>query len=235
MKIEVLSSDGCAHLAPTMALLEEAVAALAPGSSLERVRVATLEEARRLQFLGSPSIRVDGLDLQNRAPEGEATLACRQYDDGPVPPRWLIEAALLRAARPRHILFLCVANSARSQLAEGLARALAPAGVTVSSAGSAPTQVRPQAIAVLAEQGIDISHHRSKPVASVDAKSVEAVVTLCGEEACPLFLGRALRVHWGLPDPAGVEGTDEEQLQAFRHVRDEIRRRLEALFSGWGS
>jgi len=118
-------------------------------------------------------------------------------------------------------------------MAEGLARALAPAGVTVSSAGSAPTRVRPQAIAVLREQGIDISHHTSKAVAAIDSKIVEVVVTLCGEEECPLFLGKALRVHWGLPDPASAQGSEEEQLKSFREVRDEIRRRLQILFADW--
>ena len=105
--------------------------------------------------------------------------------------------------QPRHILFLCVANSARSQMAEGIARSLAPHGVKVSSAGSSPTSVRPQAIQVLNEIGIDISGHRSKGLDSIDAGSVDAVITLCAEEVCPVFLGKAHRLHWGLPDPAG--------------------------------
>ena len=143
---------------------------------------------------------------------------------------WRTEAAELRAMQPRHILFLCVANSARSQMAEGIARSLAPQGVTVSSAGSAPAPVRPQAIRVLNEIGIDISGHRSKGLESIDAGSVDAVITLCAEEVCPVFLGKAHRVHWGLPDPARVIGTEETLLDAFRSVRDELRRRLEVLF-----
>ena len=143
---------------------------------------------------------------------------------------WRTEAAELRAMQPRHILFLCVANSARSQMAEGIARSLAPQGVTVSSAGSAPAPVRPQAIQVLNEIGIDISGHRSKGLESVDAGSVDAVITLCAEEVCPVFLGKAHRVHWGLPDPARVIGTEETLLDAFRSVRDELRRRLKVLF-----
>lgn len=144
---------------------------------------------------------------------------------------WQKEADALRAVRPRHILFLCVANSARSQMAEGIARSLAPEGVKVSSAGSAPSRVRPQAIRVLKEIGIDISGHRSKGVETIDASTVDAVITLCAEEVCPVFLGKAVRLHWGLPDPAATTGDEEAVLDAFRRVRDELRRRLELLFS----
>ena len=146
------------------------------------------------------------------------------------PEEWRAEAEAQRAKRPRHILFLCVANSARSQMAEGIARSLAPQGVKVSSAGSSPASVRPQAIRVLKEIGIDISGHRSKGLDSIDAGSVDAVITLCAEEVCPVFLGKAVRVHWGLPDPAGVTGTEETRLNAFRSVRDELQRRLQVLF-----
>ena len=144
----------------------------------------------------------------------------------------MIEAAILRALRPRHILFLCVANSARSQMAEGIARSLAPEGIRVSSAGSAPSSVRPQAIRILKEVGIDISGHKSKGLDAVDASSVDAVITLCAEEVCPVFLGKAVRLHWGLPDPAGETGNEDRKLAAFRGVRDELRRRLELLFEG---
>ena len=132
--------------------------------------------------------------------------------------------------QPRHILFLCVANSARSQMAEGIARSLAPQGMTVASAGSSPASVRPQAIQVLKEIGIDISGHRSKGLDSINTGSVDAVITLCAEEVCPVFLGKAARIHWGLPDPAAVTGTEETRLDAFRSVRDELLRRLKVLF-----
>lgn len=143
---------------------------------------------------------------------------------------WEAEAEAIRAARPRHVLFLCVANSARSQMAEGIARTLAPAGVKVSSAGSAPSRLNPLAVRALAEIGIDISGQRSKSVDEVPPADVDAVVTLCAEEVCPVFLGKALRVHWGLPDPAVAAGTDDGKLQAFRDVRDELRRRLAIVF-----
>lgn len=143
---------------------------------------------------------------------------------------WRAEAEALRRLAPRHVLFLCVANSARSQMAEGIARSLAPAGVTVSSAGSQPSRVNPLAIRAMDELGIDLRTHRSKRVDTIAPEGVDAVITLCAEEVCPVFLGKAHRVHWGLPDPAGAGSTEEEQLQAFRDVRDELRRRLAVVF-----
>jgi arsenate reductase len=129
------------------------------------------------------------------------------------------------------ILFLCVANSARSQMAEGIARSLAPSDIGIWSAGSRPTAVRPEAIAVLREIGIDISGHRSKDVANISADEVDLVVTLCAEEECPVFLGTAGRLHWGLPDPAAVQDSAEARLTAFRLTRDELHRRITALLS----
>jgi thioredoxin type arsenate reductase len=129
------------------------------------------------------------------------------------------------------ILFLCAANSARSQIAEGLARSLVSPEIKIQSAGSKPTSVRPEAITVLKEIGIDISHHRSKAVAEIPASEVDIVITLCGEEECPLFLGNATRLHWALPDPAAVKGSEQDRLDAFRNTRDELRRRIEALLT----
>jgi arsenate reductase len=115
-------------------------------------------------------------------------------------------------------------------MAEGIARALAPAGVKVSSAGSQPSRLNPLAVKALAEIGIDISGHASKRVSDVPPGDVDAVVTLCAEEVCPVWLGTATRVHWGLPDPAHAGATEPERLQAFREVRDELRRRLAVVF-----
>jgi len=127
------------------------------------------------------------------------------------------------------ILFLCVANSARSQMAEGVARSMVPPDTKVWSAGSRPTSVRPEVITVLREIGIDISNHRSKAVAEIPAAEVDTVITLCGEEECPVFFGKAARLHWGLPDPAAFSGSEEDKLAAFRNMRDDLRRRIEAL------
>jgi len=128
------------------------------------------------------------------------------------------------------ILFLCVANSARSQLGEGLARQLFP-GLSIQSAGSRPSRVNPYAIEALAELGIDASEHASKSVADIDPTTVGLVITLCAEEVCPAFLGRAERLHWPIPDPASDDPalTPEELRTRFRAARDEIRRRLEGL------
>lgn len=230
VRVEVLVFDGCPHAELAIALAQSVATRLGPGITVERVEVGTPESAAELGFIGSPSIRVNGADVEGREGAG-GRLCCRTYDDGAgVPPEWMLEAAVLRALHPRGVLFLCVANSARSQLAEGIARALAPQGVTVWSAGSQPTRVRPEAIAALAEIGIDITAHRSKAVSEIPTDQVDTVITLCGEEECPVFLGRARRLHWGLPDPAAVGGSEADRADAFRRTRDELRRRLKAVF-----
>ena len=168
-----------------------------------------------------------GADLDVSPAEAGAVVGDRTLTDDA--PEWQVEAALLRSLAPTHVLFLCVANSARSQMAEGLARAMAPEGVKISSAGSEPTQVRPQAIAALGEVGIDISHHESIGIDDVE-RPVDAVITLCAEEVCPVWLEQAWRLHWGLPDPAGASEDPDEEMDAFRSVRDELTRRFEVLF-----
>ena len=127
------------------------------------------------------------------------------------------------------LLFLCVANSARSQIAEGLARARFGDRVMVQSAGSRPGTLNPHAAAVLAELGIDSSGQRSKHVDTIDPASVTTVVTLCEEEECPQFLGAAVRLAWPIPDPAGGGGSEAEQRERFRETRREIARRLDGL------
>jgi arsenate reductase len=127
------------------------------------------------------------------------------------------------------LLFLCVANSARSQMAEGLARQRWGARMSVQSAGSEPATVNPLAVRVMAECGIDISGQVSKSVATISAASVDTVVTLCAQEVCPAFLGPSRRLHWPLPDPALAVGSEEDQLDGFRNVRDQIAARLDAL------
>lgn len=132
------------------------------------------------------------------------------------------------------ILFLCVANSARSQMAEGLARMILGDRVPVLSAGSEPSQVNPYAIEVMRELGVDLSTHRSKSVHTIDPATVGTVITLCAEEVCPAFLGRARRLHWPIPDPASRDVTipREEMLARFRSARDAILERLERLAAG---
>jgi arsenate reductase len=129
------------------------------------------------------------------------------------------------------IVFLCVANSARSQMAEGLARAMVKAGVEIISAGSQPTSVNPFAVEAMREIGIDITTHRSKSVAELNLAEVDAVITLCADEVCPVFQGKALKMHWPFEDPASAEGLDTAKLAAFRRIRNKISERLEAWLS----
>jgi arsenate reductase len=129
------------------------------------------------------------------------------------------------------IAFLCVANSARSQMAEGMARLMAPAGVEVCSAGSAPAGVNPFAIKALDEVGVDARSHTSTSVNDLDPATVDVVVTLCAEEVCPVLLAEnAERLHWPIDDPAGGEGDDEAQLERFRSARERIREHLREYF-----
>jgi arsenate reductase len=128
--------------------------------------------------------------------------------------------------RPTGLLFLCVANSARSQMAEAIARSLVPDGVEVFSAGSAPATVNPFAVRALAERGLEAHGQSSKSVDAVPRERVGTVITLCAEEVCPAWLGDATRLHWPLPDPAAVEGSDEEILASFRAVAAELHSRI---------
>lgn len=128
----------------------------------------------------------------------------------------------MNAHRPG-LLFLCVANSARSQLAEGLARHRFGDAVVVQSAGSAPSRLNPLAVEVMAEFGIDISAQTSKSVDSIDVASIDVVITLCAEEVCPVFLGKASRLHWPIADPATtVPLQKHDALARFRDARDAL-------------
>ena len=129
------------------------------------------------------------------------------------------------------ILFLCVANSGRSQLAEGLARNILGPDVRVQSAGSQPSSVNPYSVEVMRELGIDITSHTSKSADTIDPASIDTVITLCAEEVCPVFLGGAHRLHWPVDDPASSDPslTREQMLARFRKARDAIRAKLEAF------
>ncbi len=233
--VELLVTADCPNAQATEGLVRRTLDGLVPDAEFTLTVVGSAKEAERLGFPGSPSVRVDGEDLCG-AESGPAAYACRRYEKGAgVPPEWLLEARILRALAPRHLLFLCVANSARSQMAEALARNLAPQGVRISSAGSTPSRVNALALRALEEIRIDASGQRSKGMEEIRADEgpeVDAVVTLCAEEVCPAWLGEAYRVHWPLPDPAAAAGSDEEILEVFRVVRDELRRRLAALLPG---
>jgi arsenate reductase len=133
--------------------------------------------------------------------------------------------------KSRSILFLCVANSARSQMAEGLARSILGPEVRVQSAGSQPSTVNPYAVEAMKEIGIDLTSHTSKSADTIDAASIDTVITLCAEEVCPVFLGKAHRLHWPVEDAASTDPslTRDQMLARFRTARDEIRAKLEVF------
>lgn len=130
----------------------------------------------------------------------------------------------------RYILFLCTHNSARSQMAEGLLRALGGGRFEVASAGTEQTRVRPEAIAAMRELDIDISGQTSKTLERFLQQDWDEVITVCdnANESCPVFPGARRRRHWSIDDPSSVAGGDEERLAAFRRARDELRGRIEA-------
>jgi arsenate reductase (thioredoxin) len=134
----------------------------------------------------------------------------------------------------RHVLFICTHNSARSQMAEGLLRHLGNERFEVFSAGIEATFVRPIAIQAMAELGIDISHQQSKTLDRYLGEPFDDVITVCdtAAEACPVFPGATRRRHWSFEDPSKATGSESEQLEVYRQVRDEIRSRIEnELFS----
>ncbi len=126
------------------------------------------------------------------------------------------------------VLFLCTHNSARSQMAEGLLRSMAGDRFEAFSAGTEATRVRPEAISVMAEIGVDISAQESETLDRYLGETLDLVVTVCDDanEACPNFPGASERLHWSFPDPSKATGGYEERLRAFREVRDEIRARI---------
>jgi arsenate reductase len=127
------------------------------------------------------------------------------------------------------VLFLCTHNSARSQMAEGMLRHFGAGRFEAFSAGTEATHVRPLAVRAMAELGIDISAQESKSLDRYVSQPFDAVITVCDQanEACPVFFGAQKRLHWSFPDPSKSQGTDEQQLDAYRQVRDAIRERIE--------
>ena len=131
------------------------------------------------------------------------------------------------------VLILCTGNSARSQMAEGLLRHGGGEAFTVESAGIEPSFVRPEAIEVMREIGIDISAHRSKSIDEFTAQPFDYVITVCdnAKQNCPIFPGSAQRIHWSIDDPAAVGGAEQIRLTAFRAARDDLRGRLQEFIA----
>src|SRR5487761_1921903 len=132
----------------------------------------------------------------------------------------------------KRILVLCTGNSARSQMGEGLFRQEGRGAYQVDSAGTQPSHVRPEAIAAMKEIGIDISAHRSKSVSEFEGQLFDYVVTVCdnARDNCPVFPGSAQRIHWSSEDPAAVQGTEQERMDAFRRIRDQLHERVKAFY-----
>ena len=128
----------------------------------------------------------------------------------------------------QRVLFICTHNSARSQIAEGLLRSLGRGQFEAYSAGTEATHVRPLAVKVMAELGIDISEQHSKTLERYLHEPFDEVITVCDSaaEACPVFIGAKSQRHWSFPDPSKATGTEEEQLAVYRQVRDAIRARI---------
>lgn len=128
----------------------------------------------------------------------------------------------------KRVLILCTGNSARSQMAEGLLRHDAGDRFEVASAGVDPSQVRRLAIRAMNELGIDISDHRSKSIDEFEGQHFDYVITVCdnANQQCPVFPGNTKRIHWSIEDPAAVSGSDEDQMNVYRRVRDRLRDKL---------
>lgn len=139
-----------------------------------------------------------------------------------------------KQGKPMRVLFLCTHNSSRSQMAEGLLQARGGAAYEVFSAGTQPRTVHPLAIQVMRELGIEISGHRAKGIEEFRERiPMDLVVTVCDDaaEACPFFPNTRRQEHWGFPDPSQVEGSEEERLAAFRHIRDLIATRIDQFLA----
>jgi arsenate reductase len=133
----------------------------------------------------------------------------------------------------KKVLFICTKNSARSQMAEGLINHDLGERVQAYSAGIEPSSVHPMAVKVMEELGIDISHHRSKGLEEFADQKFDYVITLCSQanEACPVFFGGTQKMHMDFPNPAAVQGSEEEKKSAFRQVRDQIRKKVVGFLS----
>jgi arsenate reductase len=137
----------------------------------------------------------------------------------------------MTSASAKRILVLCTGNSARSQMAEGLLRHEGGDRFSVVSAGTQPSRVRPEAIEVMREIGVDISGHRSKSIDEFVEQEFDYVITVCdsARQSCPVFPASARYIHWSIDDPAAAQGSDEERKTRFRRIRDELATRIRSF------
>ena len=239
MNVRLLGFKGCPSAAPAGEALRRVLTEEGVDVEIEKVEVPDQETAKRHRFLGSPSIQIDGLDIEESRRADPPAFSCRIYraEEGEtgVPPEDMIRAAVSRARGPKtKVLFLCTGNSCRSQMAEGFARALKGDVVEAHSAGIETHGLNPSAVKVMAEAGVDISGHRSKHLNELKDTSFDYVVTVCdnAHESCPIFPGTTRVVHHSFDDPprlAKDAKTEDESLAHYRRVRDEIRAFVEEM------
>jgi protein-tyrosine-phosphatase len=195
-----------------------------------------LAELRRAGIVSARRSSADGRDVYYTADLfrcrdllGEAGFALHPaLSLAPTPP----DDREPRRARPR-LLFLCTGNSARSQIAEALVEVRSAGTVEARSAGSNPKPLHPNAVRVMAERGIDISHCTTKSLTRFARSRFDRVITLCDKvrEICPEFPGAPIAVHWSIADPAAAGGSDKATYPAFEHVADEIDTRVALLLA----
>lgn len=239
MDIRLLVFEECPNSAATLDVLKEVLETEGVDDPVKVIEVPNLESARREGSLGSPTIQIDGLDIETRRRGELPTHGCRIYQtesgSGGVPSKEMIRQAIHRAQAPKQkILFLCTGNSCRSQMAEGWTRALKGDVIEAYSAGIETHGLNSNAVKVMSEAGVDISKHHSKNVKELMDVPFDYVVTVCGHanETCPMFPGKAKVVHVGFDDPPALAkqaGTEEEALDCYRRVCDEIRAFVETL------
>jgi arsenate reductase len=245
VNVRLLVVEGCPGAAASAELLGRVLADEGLAPEFETVVIEDAAAAERERFIGSPSITLDGLDIEEARRADQSAFTCRMYSEGNtqsgVPPEAMVRDAVRRAlATKTRVLFLCTGNSCRSQMAEGWARALKGDVLEAHSAGVETHGLNPRAVAVMTEAGVDISQQRSKHVDELKDVEFDFVVTVCdrAHESCPLFPGRTRVVHVGFDDPPRLaEGaaSEEEALAQYRRVRDEIRAFVETLPEALGS
>lgn len=239
MDVRHLVIEGCPHSGASAEALSNALVAEGLPAVFRTIVVGDREEAVRERFLGSPSVQIDGLDIEVQRRADPPAFGCRVYRSGDgtsgAPGERLIRSAIRRARGAKaRVLFLCTGNSCRSQMAEGWARSLRGDTVDVASAGIETHGLNPNAVKVMAEAGIDISAHTSKMVRDLADRDFDFVVTVCGHaaETCPVMPGAKRIVHYGFDDPprlARGAAREEEALSHYRRVRDEIRGFVEKM------
>ena len=242
LDVKLLQVDGCPTAPKVLDRLRTLLAGESVQADIEVITVRDENDAIRHRFMGSPSIIINGYDIEIERRHDKPAFGCRIYEtmNGPsgMPEDSLITDAIRRAANPSlKVLFLCTGNSCRSQMAEGWTRFLKGDMIDAASAGIETHGLNPRAVAVMAEAGLDISGHRSENVNDMLHIPFDYVITLCGHafENCPYFPGKAKVLHVGFDDPpklAADAATVKEALSHYRRVRDEIRTFVETLPGG---